>query len=311
MTAVVVVSLRSVLASAVMADPVLRVRDLDLAISSRFRLHGVSLSIAPGDSLALLGPNGAGKTSTLECVLGLRRTPLGVVELCGAPPTPATLAACAGVALADVGFPARAPVSRVVAALAGLRGVPADEVLSNAGLGARASAAVGSLSEGERQRLRLALAFAGAPRVLILDEPSTALDLAATEWLWSSVAALREHGAAVLLTTHRLEEADRHAGQIVLLANGRPLARGTPRELRRRAGLGRRVAASLSHPLDVASLAPFDAAVLQAPPPRFEALATDTDGLARVLLELGARDLEITPVALEDAIGTLLAEGLR
>ena len=187
--------------------------------------------------LALLGPNGAGKTTALSLLLGLRRPDSGRAELFGRDPTdPAARAGdrrhAAGARLpADASRP-RDPRPRPCALP---RPAARSDLLERFGLAEIARRQAGGLSGGERRRLAVALAFAADPRAVFLDEPTTGLDVEARLAVWDEVRAYAATGGTVLLTTHHLEEAERLASRIVLLAGGRVVADGTAPELSARA----------------------------------------------------------------------------
>ena len=210
-------------------------------VSKRFgetaALDGVDLELRTGEVLALLGPNGAGKTTALSILLGLRRPDSGRAELFGEDPRRPGARAAIGVTPQESGFP---PTLRVREIVDLVRAhfpdpVPAEELLDRFGLTEIARRQAGGLSGGERRRLSVALAFAGRPRALFLDEPTTGLDVEARRAVWREVREYAGGGRTVLLTTHHLEEAEALASRVVLLARGRIAAEGSPAELSERA----------------------------------------------------------------------------
>ena len=190
----------------------------------------LSLGIQRGQTVALLGPNGAGKTTTVELLLGLTNADQGVVRLFGGPPADAVAAGRVGAMLQDAGLPQGAKVAELIGLVRSLYPDPLSvaEVLRLADLEQVARRQVQRLSGGQRQRVRLALALAGNPELLILDEPTAALDVDARRTFWERVHGYVSAGRTVLFATHRLEEADAVADRVVVISGGRLLADGSP-----------------------------------------------------------------------------------
>jgi ABC-2 type transport system ATP-binding protein len=196
-------------------------------------LADINLEIDRGEVVALLGPNGAGKTTTFELLLGLTRPSAGHVQVLGEPPGPRTRRRV-GVMLQSAGLPEHTTVAELVHMVA--RSYPAmlpiEEVLERVALTRHARRAVTALSGGERQRMLLAIAVAAVPDVLLLDEPTAALDVASRRAFWEHVRASVEGGATILFATHNLTEADAIADRVVVLQAGRVIADATPAELK-------------------------------------------------------------------------------
>lgn len=194
-------------------------------------LDGATWQAHSGQVTAVLGPNGAGKTTMVECCEGLRRQDSGTVRVLGADPwrSPAEHRARVGVMLQDGGLPNAARPLALLRHLSQLYAAPrpVDELAVQLGIDRFASTPVRRLSGGQRQRVALAAALVGAPDVVFLDEPSAGLDPHARLDVWDLVRSVADQGAAVVMTTHSFEEAERIADQIVIVASGRVVAEGT------------------------------------------------------------------------------------
>jgi len=198
-------------------------------------VDGLSLRAEPGQVLALLGPNGAGKTTTVETLEGYRRRHGGTVRVLGLDPgqNQRRLAARMGVMLQDGGVYPVLGARRALRLFARYYAAPADPeaLLERVGLTAVAATPWRRLSGGEKQRLALALALVGRPEVVFLDEPTAGVDPEGRLVIRDIVAGLKADGVCVVLTTHELPEAERLADEVVILAGGRAVARGTVAEL--------------------------------------------------------------------------------
>jgi ABC-2 type transport system ATP-binding protein len=211
------------------AEPVLEATGLVKRFGEREALKNVSLSARRGELAAVIGPNGAGKTTLLSILAGIQRPDAG--EVSHAP--------------RDVGWVPQQPALytkltvaenlRLFARLEGCGDVEAavERMLAQSGLADRAHDQVGELSGGNRQRVNIAIGLVSEPEVLLLDEPSAALDPRQRERLWEFILALAGAGTAVVYSTHNVAEAERYAQQVVVLADGELLFAGSPRELER------------------------------------------------------------------------------
>ena len=196
-------------------------------------LDGVDLVLGTGEAVALLGPNGAGKTTALSILLGLRRPDGGEARLFGRDPRHDDARIAVGVTPQESTFP---PTLRVHEIVDLVRAhfpdpEPADGLLERFQLASLRRRQAGGLSGGERRRLSVALAFAGRPRAVVLDEPTASLDVESRLRVWRELEEYSRRGGAVLLTTHDLDEAERLATRVAVIAGGRVVAVGTPAEL--------------------------------------------------------------------------------
>jgi ABC-2 type transport system ATP-binding protein len=198
-------------------------------------VDGLDLVARRGQVTAVLGPNGAGKTTTVECCEGLRRPDAGTVRVLGVDPHRAAPEhrARVGVMLQDGGLPTGARAAALVHHVARMHAHPIrpQSLCAELGIDAFARTTVRRLSGGQRQRLALACALVGRPEVLFLDEPSAGLDPQSRQAVWSVLADVRAQGAAVVLTTHYMEEAERLADEVVVVDGGRVVAQGSPAQL--------------------------------------------------------------------------------
>jgi ABC-2 type transport system ATP-binding protein len=204
-------------------------------------LQGVDLQLRPGELVALLGPNGAGKTTAVSILLGQRRPDAGLARLFGQDPTLPAARRPVGATLQESGFPDNLTVAEVVDLVRVHYPHPAArrELLGRFGLSEVAGRRAGGLSGGQTRRLAVALAFAGHPRLAVLDEPTTGLDVEARRGLWEVLQAFVADGGAVLLTTHYLEEAQALASRVVVIAGGQIIAQGSVDDITARVGLAR------------------------------------------------------------------------
>jgi ABC-2 type transport system ATP-binding protein len=204
---------------------------------------GVSFTAAPGEVTALLGPNGAGKTTTIEILEGFQAPTAGAVRVLGADPRAGGRAGRRwrtriGLVLQSTSLDAQLTVTEALTLYSGLypAGLRASEVLDVIDMTDDARTRIGALSGGQRRRVDLGIAIIGQPEMLFLDEPTTGLDPEARRRLWAVIENLTAGGTTVLLTTHYLDEAQRLARRVIVLADGRVAADATPDELRAMGG---------------------------------------------------------------------------
>lgn len=237
--------------------PAVLVQGLTKRYGDRTVLDGVSIAVQHGELVALLGPNGAGKTTTVEIIEGYRRADGGTVRVLGQDPSSGgpQLRARVGLMLQGGGIDPRAQPRETLLQYGRFHADPrgADELLDLVGLRAVARTRFRQLSGGERQRLALALALVGRPEVLVLDEPTAGMDPEARVATRGIVAALRDAGVAILLTSHDLTDVERMADRVCILAGGRIVASGTPAALA--AGARPRLRFRLDQPLEANQVA--------------------------------------------------------
>jgi ABC-2 type transport system ATP-binding protein len=274
-------------------------------------VRSVDLMIAPGETVALLGPNGAGKTTTIDMVLGLTRPDSGSVSLFGMSPAQAVAAGVIGGMLQTGSLIEQLTVRELVTMVASLYPHPlgVDEVLQLTGTAEFADRLSTRLSGGQTARVRFAIALVADPDLLLLDEPTAAMDVEARREFWATMRAVAARGKTVIFATHYLEEADAFADRIVLMARGQVVADGPATEIKAKVG-GRTIRATLPG-AGVAQLAALpgvtnaerhgDAVILT---------CADSDVALRALLGgfPAARDIEVHGSGLEEAFLALTAD---
>jgi ABC-2 type transport system ATP-binding protein len=264
----------------------------------------LNLTFRPGETVALLGPNGAGKTTAIEIMLGLQKPDHGTAVLFGTTPREAIRAGRIGSMLQTGGLTGQISVREIVGALAPLypNALTVDETLAQAGIQDLADRRVEKLSGGQRQRVRYALAIVGRPDLIILDEPTVAMDVEARRAFWSSVRTDAAAGRTVLFATHYLDEADAVADRIVLLARGKVVADGPASAIKATVS-HRLITVTLDHPdeRDLLSLPGLSDVEIHGRQARLR--CSDADATLRALLarHADARDISVTGAALEDA----------
>jgi ABC-2 type transport system ATP-binding protein len=274
-------------------------------------VQGIDLSIAPGETVALLGPNGAGKTTTIDMILGLTRPDHGSVSVFGLAPTAAVRAGKVGGMLQSGSPLDYLRVRELVALVASYYPHPldVDKVLSLTGIDGFAKQWTTKLSGGQAQRVRFAAGIVGDPELLVLDEPTAAIDVEGRHQFWQAMRTIAERGKTVLFATHYLEEADAFADRIVIMARGRIVADGPATEIKALAGL-HTIRATLPD-VDLATLAAL---------PGVQSVdrhggtvilsCSDSDAALEALYGSfqGIRDLEVLGSSLEEAFIQLTAD---
>ncbi|GAA1639196.1 ABC transporter ATP-binding protein [Actinoplanes couchii] len=274
-------------------------------------VDSIDLRIRPGEVVALLGPNGAGKTTTVDMLLGLTRPDAGTVTIHGLSPRDAVARGRISAVMQTGGLLKDYTVEETVRLTAVLFGKPRSAVkaaLERAGIADIGDRLVGKCSGGQQQRLRFAMALLPDPDLLILDEPTTGMDVGGRREFWDAIRQDAADGRTVIFATHYLEEADAYADRIVLVRRGRIVADGTAAEVKALAA-GRTVRATLpgADRIDWAAVPGVESSEVRGDTVHLH--GRDSDTIARHLLtETEARDLEITSRNLEDAFLTLTAE---
>ncbi|MCX4643393.1 ABC transporter ATP-binding protein [Streptomyces sp. NPDC055059] len=268
-------------------------------------VDGLTLDLHPGETVALLGPNGAGKSTTLDLLLGLRPADTGSVRVFGTSPRDAIVQGRVGAMLQSGGLMDEVTVAELVKLACALHPKPykPGEVMSRAGIAQLADRKVNKLSGGQEQRVRFALATAGANDLIVLDEPTTGMDVSARQAFWATMREQADQGRTVLFATHYLEEADAIADRVLVLHRGRLLADGTAAEIKARAG-ARKVAFDLEGDIDEQALRalPF-LTTLDVSGRTVRLQSSDADATVHALYGLGVypRNLEVAGLGLEQA----------
>jgi ABC-2 type transport system ATP-binding protein len=274
-------------------------------------VRGIDLTISAGDTVALLGPNGAGKSTTIDMMLGLSRPDAGKVTLFGLSPADAVAAGRVGGMLQTGSLIEYLSVRELIEVVASLYPDPlaVDHVLEVTGTAAFANQRTTKLSGGQTQRVRFALALVANPELLVLDEPTAALDVEGRRDFWASMRGIAQTGKTVVFATHYLEEADAYADRIVLMARGRIIADGPSTEIKAKVG-GRTIRATLPDVgMDALASLPGVTSVER----HGEAVVLtcgDSDAALRALLaaHADARDVEVRGAGLEEAFLQLVGD---
>ncbi|SFC67473.1 ABC-2 type transport system ATP-binding protein [Nocardioides terrae] len=299
-----------------MTTPAVRLTGVTKDFGPVHAVRGIDLELAQGEVVAFLGPNGAGKTTTIDMILGLSQPTSGAAEVLGMAPRQAVAHGLVSAVMQTGGLIKDLTVRETVEYTASLFAdtLPVDRALENAGITAIADRKVGKCSGGEQQRLRFAMALLPDPALLLLDEPTTGMDVEGRRTFWSAIRQDAEKGRTVLFATHYLEEADQYADRIVLISQGRIVADGSGAEIRALAE-GRTVRATWPRETGepdhaaLAALPGVDQVDVRGEQVLVHAAKQGaSDEVARFLLtRTPARDLEITSKNLEEAFLSLTA----
>jgi ABC-2 type transport system ATP-binding protein len=267
-------------------------------------VRGIDVSVDSGETVALLGPNGAGKSTTLDLVLGLQAPDAGEVSVFGDAPRDAVARGAVGAMLQTGQLIRDLSPRELLTQIASLYPDPLDvgETIELVGIGAIADRRTQKLSGGETQRVRFALALVTNPQLLVLDEPTVAMDVESRHAFWTTMRAFAARGKTIVFATHYLEEADAYADRAILISKGLIVADGPTTEIKAMVGL-RTIRATLPDvPLELLEQLPGVARAER----RGEAVVlscSDSDAAIRALVARfdDARDLEIHGADLEQA----------
>lgn len=215
-------------------QPAVNLTHLTKSFGDLRAVDGLDLSIRPGEVVAFLGPNGAGKTTTIDMLLGLSRPDEGSVEIFGMPPRRAVALGLVSSVMQTGGLlddlTLRETVDYTSAIFAS--SLDTDVVLERAGITDIAGSVVKKCSGGQKQRLRFAMALLPDPALIVLDEPTTGMDVAGRRTFWHQMRADDLTGKTILFATHYLEEADEFDDRVILVADGKIVADGPTHEIR-------------------------------------------------------------------------------
>jgi ABC-2 type transport system ATP-binding protein len=291
------------------------VRGLRKSFGAIRAVRDIDLDVPPGETVALLGPNGAGKSTTIDMILGLTAPDAGSVRVFGAEPAAAVASGQVCGMLQIGSMVPYLTVRELLTQIASLypKALAVDEVLDLTGIAGFADQRTNKLSGGQIQRARFALALVANSDLLVLDEPTVAMDVEGRHQFWTTMRSLAAGGKTVLFATHYLEEADAYADRIVLMARGRIVADGPATEIKAIVG-SRLIRATLP---DAPGATPADLSRLpgvSAVDRRGDAVVLnclDSDLALRALLRdhPAARDIEVTGAGLEEAFLRLTADG--
>ena len=277
-------------------------------------VEGLNLDLRAGETVALLGPNGAGKSTSLDMLLALRKPTSGQIKMFGSDPYHAVKSGRVGAMLQSGGLMPEVTVRELVTLVTKLhpKPEPVEVTLKRAGIAQFADQRVDRLSGGQTQRVRFALAICGQAELIVLDEPTAAMDVETRRVFWSSMRDEVAQGRTLLFATHYLEEADQAADRILVINRGRLLADGTPAEIKARAG-AKRLSFRLDN-VDEQFLLGLPALVnLEVRHDFVQIQSSDSDATLYAILDAGYRphELEVSSLGLEQAFIAITAEDDR
>jgi len=294
--------------------PVVSFENVSKHYGSLKAVDGLTLDLRQGETVALLGPNGAGKSTSLDMLLALRKPTNGKIEMFGSDPYHAVKSGRVGAMLQSGGLMPEVTVRELVTLITKLhpKPEPIDTTLKRAGVEKFADQRVDRLSGGQTQRVRFALAICGKSELIVLDEPTAAMDVETRRLFWASMSEEVAAGRTLLFATHYLEEADQAADRILVINRGRLLADGTPAEIKERAGAKR-----LSFRLDKVD-EPFLLGLpaltnLEIRHDFVQIQSTDSDATLYAVLDAGyrPREIEVSSLGLEQAFLAITGEDDR
>jgi ABC-2 type transport system ATP-binding protein len=277
-------------------------------------VDGLNLELVPGQTVALLGPNGAGKSTSLDMLLALRKPTGGRITMFGSDPYHAVKSGRVGAMLQSGGLMPEVTVRELVTLVTGLhpKPEPIETTLKRAGIDSFADQRVDRLSGGQTQRVRFALAICGKSELIVLDEPTVAMDVETRRMFWDGMKQEVAQGRTLLFATHYLEEADQAADRILVINRGRLLADGSPAEIKARAG-AKRLSFRLET-IDEPFLLGLPGLVnLEIHNQTVKIQSSDSDATLYALLGAGfrPRDIEVGSLGLEQAFIAITEEDDR
>jgi ABC-2 type transport system ATP-binding protein len=294
--------------------PVVSFQNVSKHYGSLRAVDQLNLDLRPGETVALLGPNGAGKSTSLDMLLALRKPTSGRITMFGSDPYHAVKSGRVGAMLQSGGLMPEVTVRELVTLVTSIhpKPEPVDTTLKRAGIAGFADQRVDRLSGGQTQRVRFALAIVGRVELIVLDEPTSAMDVETRQLFWASMKEEVAQGRTLLFATHYLEEADQAADRILVINRGRLLADGTPAEIKARAGAKR-----LSFRLDRVD-EPFLLGLpglvnLEVRNDLVQIQSSNSDATLYALLDAGyrPREIEVSSLGLEQAFLAITAEDDR
>ncbi|MFE6997472.1 ABC transporter ATP-binding protein [Microbacterium sp. NPDC057659] len=283
--------------------PAIEATGLTKAFRGVTAVDGVDLRVRQGEVVAFLGPNGAGKTTTIDMLLGLSQPDRGDVSLFGLTPRQAISRGLVSAVMQTGGLLSDITVRDTMKLTASLfaQTTGIDAALERAGILDIADRRVSKCSGGQQQRLRFAMALVSDPGLIVLDEPTTGMDVEGRHSFWQAIHADAQRGRTVLFATHYLEEADQYADRILLIRKGRIVANGTTAEIKAMAS-GRTIEAEWADADQAALLRLPGVDSVEVRGTRVIVRSGDSDAVARHLLgQTDAHDITITSQNLEQA----------
>ncbi len=293
------------------ATPVVSFENVSKQYGRLRAVDGLTLDLRAGETVALLGPNGAGKSTSLDMLLALRKPTSGRIRMFGNDPYHAVKSGRVGAMLQSGGLMPEVTVRELVELITKLHPnpEPVATTLKRAGITQFADQRVDRLSGGQTQRVRFALAICGKSELIVLDEPTAAMDVETRRLFWNSMKEEVAAGRTLLFATHYLEEADQAADRILVINRGRLLADGTPAEIKARAG-ARRLSFRLDK-VDEPFLLGLPGLVnLEVRHDVVQIQSSDSDATLYAVLDAGyrPREIEVTSLGLEQAFLAITAE---
>ena len=267
-------------------------------------VNDLTVEIPSGRAVAFLGPNGAGKSTSIDMMLGLRKPTSGEVQVFGKSPRQAIVDGNVGAMLQSGGLLSDVTVRELLTLMTQLHPKPAnvDDLLRRANIEDIAGRKADKLSGGQTQRVRFAIAIAGDSDMILLDEPTTGMDVENRQHFWNAMKAEAARGKTIVFATHYLEEADQIADQIIVINRGRLLANGTSAEIKAMAGFQKISFRLPGITRDQLLLLP-NVVSLDVVGERVQIQSSDSDKTFYAVLDAGFRpeEIEITALGLDQA----------